>query len=73
MASLIRKLSANKVVTPPSRVCRDCGSDVPVAKTRCRHCGSANVEDVDLTRPPPENFFVGTIGAEVNNIRRPDA
>ena len=72
MASLVRKLSAKKVASPRARMCRDCGSDVPVAKTRCRHCGGANVEDVDPNHPPPENFFVGTIGAEVNNIRQPD-
>jgi predicted amidophosphoribosyltransferase len=73
MTSLVRKLTAQKVAAPPDRTCRDCGSDVPSAKTRCGHCGGANIEDVDPTRPPPENFFVGTIGAEVNNIRRPDA
>ena len=72
MTNPIRKLSAKKAAVPPGRTCRDCGSDVPAAKTRCRQCGGANVEDVDPTRPPPENFFVGTIGAEVNNIRRPD-
>jgi hypothetical protein len=72
MASWLRKASAAKEIAPPRRTCRDCGSDVPTAVTRCRHCGAANVEDEDPTRPPPENFFVATIGAEVNNIRRPD-
>jgi predicted amidophosphoribosyltransferase len=73
MTSLIRKLTPKRATVPPGRTCRDCGSDVPAARTLCRHCGSPNVEDVDPTRPPVENFFVGTIGAEVNNIRRPDA
>jgi hypothetical protein len=54
-------------------MCRDCGTDVPLAKTLCKHCGGANIEDVDATSRPREHFFVGTIGAEVNNIWRPDA
>jgi hypothetical protein len=57
---------------PPRRACRECGSDVPAARMICRHCGSADVEDEDPTLPPRENFFVATIGAEVNNIRQPD-
>jgi hypothetical protein len=73
MAHLIRKQSTRKTPSLPRRSCRDCGSDVPAARTRCPHCGSADVEDEDPTRPSRENFFVATIGAEVNNIRRPDA
>jgi hypothetical protein len=73
MTSWTQKLSNRKVGAPPRRSCRDCGADVAIAVTLCRYCGGANVEDEPARSGEAENFFVATLGARTNNIRRPDA